>query len=238
MKILEAYDIFKHVRDEYQDPGIEDFEFARYFNMAQRMCLERDFEPNKKAQPPSGFEKDQYQTERWQNLISQQGFSSQFEGTFFDTDIEAGFPTTTINNEDGLIESRAVKYYHIASVARMNSSSQFRPVKWVPHNDWHEQITNECDPPDEDFPIYRYFMSGGGNKTFEMYPTGIATVEVMVVRYPTHVWLDLVTPANDIDPELTEQACYQVIFKALQLAGTSVREEDFYQLVSAEQERM
>lgn len=108
-------------------------------------------------------------------------------------------------------------------------------ARYVRHNDYLSQVTNSYKKPTEKYPIHRIF---NGYTKFD--PSGEANVAMTVLVKPLSPTLDDPTNSsvrglNAVDIELPEEVTNELVYLALRQAGVSVREIDFYQMVSGEE---
>lgn len=102
-----------------------------------------------------------------------------------------------------------------------------RPVKFVRHNDIWEFKQNYFKNPSSLSPKW---TEDGINYT--IYPTySGAKIYFTVLKYPTPIVVDSVTPANNVNSDLPDHTHDRVVALALEYAGVSSRDEALAQLL-------
>lgn len=145
------------------------------------------------------------------------------EGKLFTTEIQSAL--------DGR------EYDYLLSASRASSvecGGEQRKSRFVRHNDWLSQKDNTYKKPTEKYPTHRIF-----NKYLQFNPVGEASIELVVLKKHLEVTLDDSSNTgargtNAVDIELSDSQANRIIFLALREAGVSIREREFYDMVTNE----
>jgi len=108
----------------------------------------------------------------------------------------------------------------------------YRKSRFVRHNDFSAHSNNAFKEGTEKYPFHRYLDS-----YLKLTPRKVSDNYITLVRYPLSVTLDDPNDTgnpglNAVNSELPDKAHNEIVYLALQAAGISIREGDFYQLVT------
>lgn len=219
MTIEEVYQYYIHVLGKYQTAGVEGEEFSKLFNLAQLSVLkDQTYNHNKGKEGVSqmyGWEMTQYMNEKWYTLI---------HVVEAKTDNKGKLPFTEILKSDEL-KGRSI--YHFDGIL-VGSDENY--ARWCRLNDLGTTLKNFFKKPSLKNPIYL-----GYNTFIQVRPKEEHDVVCTFMVYPRNVNYDQDDPSNNIDPELTDSAIVDVIFRVLQLQGINIREQQFYEMTNMEQ---
>jgi len=244
MTIRETYDIFSNLWDKYRDEGVTPAEFSRHINTAQVLVLKDHWyspmDPTRTSEdhnPKRAFENTIYDVMSWKKLLvpypDLTGLgvlpTSSSDGQIGFGLLQFAFPLDTIRDEGGIIQTRRPEVFTIVNVARW-SLSAFVSCQWMRHNEYRKYLFNSLYGPTDAAPwivVYDTYM--------QFYPLDAREVEITLCRMPLHVWYDPNNAADEVNPELPDAVMYDVILRALTLAGINMKDDDLYKM-SQEQE--
>lgn len=246
MTARETYDIFISLIDDYEDESVTFAEFSRHINTAMVSVMKDHFyNPNDRSkrneyhEPRKGFENTQYDIESWRNLVMQipsesnEVLQTDNRGRLAHSNILGYFPEDVIRDEAGLItdpmERNKPEIFHFNSISRWDGS-KYCSVKWKRHNEIEAIEKNPHQRPTDRFPVCVYFKN-----YIQFYPIGSRAIRLSVTRMPLHFWYDEEDFTATQDPELTDFLMYDVIYRAVTLAGKQIREDRFSQLIQQEE---
>jgi hypothetical protein len=227
MTIAQIHTAFSLIADKYgSDAALEPTEIDNYLNQAQ-ILLVRSYinnqygkdDPNYNIQPihkqqAMAIEDSVISALNLSVLHSNVSLSSTSLGVIQLSDIEATFPADTVQGGQPAIE------YIQKSATR---DGEF--ARWRSNNDIARQQQNSFKVATAEKPRWTFV----GN-TIVGLPTGVATWTFDVWRTP--LWCSL---SDGVDLEFTGDTVNTIIFRGLQLAGISIRDADFWQIMNQEQ---
>jgi len=220
---------FQIILDKVGSPYLTDTERSSLYNMAQLSVLDdyvynrkNKLKKNKDAEPPYGYENTNLNVEAVSVLIVELSgvLTSDANGKIQKADID-----TQINVASG----KNTGLYHVANMARQSTDTNYYVSRFVRLNDLYPHLANSFKAPTESNPSYTEYDS-----YYVSYPLAAVSVNTTVLRYPEEILVDDTTPANNVDPEFSDKVTNEIILRALQLAGVSIREAEFYGMVNAE----
>lgn len=221
---------FNIILDKVGQPAFKDTERTRFFNIAQLSMLD-EYSKNHMAKqtidslPNYGTEDDTFMSEALQPFVPE--LTETSSGITIKTDADGRVTYADINTSVAFHTGQAVNFYHIDTVHRKDTT--FEECDYVRRNDLQERKDNEFKEPTAAFPIYTYY-----DTYLLVHPIGVEDVKLSVIRYPVEILIDDATPGNNVDPEWPDKVTNELIFRALNLAGVSIREGEFYQMMERE----
>ena len=222
MTIKEAKDIFDQVTDVFADEGIDTHEFCRHMNTAMVAVLSNKsfnsfIKQDAAAEPSYALEQQSFDSQHLQPLYKQLNITpvSGIPITF--DAIRASFPDDVIRNFLGIIETKKPEIYQLLAIETQDGL----PLYFARHNDVATLRRNSFSKPRPEHPHIQLVNNG-----YSIEPA--VPVRVKVYRMPRHVWLG---DGADVDPELGDKVMYDVIMRAVVLAGVQIREYDLVNTV-------
>lgn len=233
---IELRNIWDSIMDVTGGFDAEEDEFYRHINTAMVLLLkERTYARRKKRSsaedPPFGFENTQYDSEAFQPLICDFTMDckpllfSDKKGRISFDEIRDAFPDDKIYDSEGLIETKKPEIFHINNLRRFGEKG-LCPVKWRRHNEESLLTKDPFIKATDKYPSVVYYKD-----YLKVYPKGKAVFEASVMRMPRHV-------SKYQDPELPDAMMYEVIIKALALAGIQYRESDLFQYANLAEQNL
>ena len=204
MTTLEIYQTFLQIMvDKYGDPSIEANEFTNTFNQCALAELKDDFNNrqnrNANSEPMYGMEMSQTDLDKWYTLVYPITLANH-SGTITVAEIE-----TAIGGQ----------MFHTSTLLRNQ-----KYARYVRHNSYGRHIENEFLKPTDEQPTWRGF-----NNKIDVQPPNNANFELTVWKYPRKIVLDETDPANNINPDLTDNAINSIIVRMTSMFGTKIREQ-------------
>lgn len=241
MVAREVAEIFRTTYDRYgSEEGITDYEMSRVINEATLLTMKYHFQPQRfqhpkgiNGQPMMGFENTKYESEDFQPLICDDiEVTSNSDGVITDSQLSTAFPADKVYLEDGsVISDNKTDIFHYLNVCRW-SGSVYEECRYVRHHEKKRQADNAFLGPVDDCPTYSFIKEG-----VKMRPGGSRNAQVTFVRYPVHFWY-LPEQGIEVDPELPGSIMMDIIFRAVQLAGMGVRDNEVYQFAESERSQI
>lgn len=224
MTAIELYRQWSEILDKYESPYFTDQEFNDFANKSQlEVVTDIFYDRYEKMSNP--YRKDAHLGEPkygWEN--------TQIEG--YDL-APLTNPVTLIADANGQIDYSDIDaaisgtLYHIGQVGvSYDSGATYVKPRWVRHNDYEALQENYYKRSSATKPVVRYF-----NDYIEVEPGGSPTVRMTVLRYPTDIVYDGDTPANNVDPELSDRVMNMVVHRMLRNAGIGIRDTELYRNV-------
>lgn len=225
MTIQEVYKRFVNTLiDKFGDASIEDFEFSELFNRSALAVLSDQFNNRNKRSEGAilayAFEMSQTDLHKWHTLIKE---------IQVDTDADGKVPYSDIETALG----RGSMLFHINTpLVYAEALEQYRKARYVRHNDYAQIIDNTFLKPTIKNPIWRGFDS-----YIQINPIGVRTCKFTATKYPKKVLLDLATPSNNVDPDLTDVAINDVLVRMEQYFAIKIREVQLNEAASAQENK-
>jgi len=135
---------------------------------------------------------------------------------------------------EAALGNRKVFRYLTVEAKDLDECDNYTKSRFVRHNDWISNQLNQFKKATDMFPTHRYF-----NGRLQVDPKEARAMRLTVVLQPLPVTLDDPTDSgvrgpNAIDAEFDQSALNEIVYLSLSMAGVSIREGDFYQLVERE----
>lgn len=225
MDIIEMHKYFNQLIDKLGSPYFKEEEIDRFINRAQLSILDdyiynRHNKRSKDEEPPYGFENTSLISEAVSPFIS--------EITSISTDANGQFLIAAVNVALG-----GIVMYHLSNLSRKSSTDNlYYSCQFVRHNDYFRLIKNVFKVPSETHPIHRKF-----DAYIQVNPVGVANLEMTAIKHPLDVNNDIVQPLNNVSSQFPEKVHNEIVIRAVQQAGYSTREFDFYQVATAEKQK-
>lgn len=221
MDIQGMHQLFNQILDKVGSPYFTDSEVDTFLNSSQLSIL-NDRIYNRKLKdkrlqvmvehtnPMYAYENVSYSSEgivslekKLENLVT----GADGEVTYADMESAAG--------------DRDI--YHISSIDRKNEAGAWRYIKYRRKNDNSRLNDNSLKRSTDKFPTLQYY-----DDRIEIEPVAQGTeIRASVIIYP--IEMDL---AGGVDCELSEKTHNEIVFKALELAGVSARDQELYATVN------
>jgi hypothetical protein len=201
-----AVDIFAILQDKYGSPDLDPDEVVHLLNMATYEWLNRLVPSNLGG--AVNFELDSNTLANIKPLIYSITGTMNGSGVLTNAVITAALVTAGA-------EATAT-WYRIGNVG-ITVSSKTYPAKFVRHNDYLAFVRNYFKRGKATKPIYTIRQDGLKFDPID----AVSSLSLVVVKHPK--LLSLVGPVN---PELDDQAMYNIIMIALKFAGVSTRDEE------------
>lgn len=146
------------------------------------------------------------------------------------TDVQGRLTDAVTNTA---LNGRDIMYVLNAALST-DCGDNYVKARFMRHNDYFAQYNNSFKKPDYTYPIYRVF-----NGYTKFNPEGVNNVYMTVLIEPNLPSLDDPTNtglpgASHIDVEISQNLFNELVYLALTEAGVSIREGDFYGMVSQE----
>jgi hypothetical protein len=217
MTILEAKDIFDQLVDVFADEGVADHEFSRHFNTAQMQVMSgRTFNAFIKTgpaeEPSYALEQQPFDAQQLHPLYVT-ALITPVSGFLDNTVIRSTFPDEVIRNREGIIETRKPLIYHMLAI----ETEDGLPLYEARHNDIARLRRNRLSAPRAIAPMVTVVAGG-----YQIEPS--VTVRYKLYRQPVHVWYDEADESTWVNPELGDKIVYDIIMRAVLLAGVQIRD--------------
>jgi hypothetical protein len=215
--------------DNFTRAAKTDYEISCLLNQAQFYLLKERVAPLRHSPANS----NQPHFDSFHNLIE------SYKGRIITTDqdgclahevLQNDFPQDKVYDDCGnLIDSKKPDVLHIQYIKRQGERGM-RKTKWVSHNEYPMWCDNCFLEPTDEHPIWLSYEN-----YIAMKPGGARNLELAVIRNPVHMWK---VEGRIVHPELNDHLMYQVIMKALELAGIESRDSQLFQMAQNEEARI
>lgn len=223
MTSVELYRDWQILLDKYESPYFTDEEFNALANKGQlEVVTDIFYDRFEKLSNP--YRKDAHLGEPrygWEN--------TQVEGydlaplTIPVTKTATGGQLTYADIEADLSGN---KLYHVGQVGVSYDGTTFERARWVRHNDYESLQDNYFKRASQAKPIVRFY-----DTYMQVEPAADVTVRTAVLRYPTDIVYDGDTPANNVDPELSDRVMQMVLHRMLRNSSIGIRDIELYRNV-------
>lgn len=216
-----AIDIYKwwlEIIDKAGDPSWEDFEWSAQFNMACVSVIKDEYHNlhnrGDNAKIPYAFENTSIDLVKWHPQIKPINIITSNVGIVMWDNLEIA------------VGGREI--FHINSIELKDGEY----VRYRRHNDNAKLRQNIFKKPLLTRPTWI-----GYSDYIQIEPKQVHELNISVFVYPIEINIDFQDSANNIDTDLTKSAIMSVLFRMAQLNGIKIREQQLYELSSAQEQK-
>lgn len=204
MTITEWEFWFDLISDKVGSPYFNDTEKEAFFNRAITQYINDFFKPYKQD---VNAEKSSIDQNKLRTIIESVNVTSDANGLI------------TYDNINTLLSTELSYVLNIEHGKKdCNGNYSYKRSRFVRHNDILKWEENEFLEPTDSKPKHNYFSGG-----VQLYPETPRRANITLVRKPLEVSI-----GGGIDCELPDITHVDILYKALSLAGISIREDELY----------
>jgi len=229
MTIQEMHTLFDLVIDKTGSPYFTSDEKDEYLQRAEVTYVNGFFNPT--GQSKRNAEATSIDEELLNPLMSEVFVQNPSTGKLTFASINAAI---TSGSQELMYILGVSRNFNLDSCGDSDETT-YRKSRFVRHNNFSAHTDNSFKEGTEKYPFHRYF-----DTYLKLTPRKVADTYISLLRYPLDVTLDDPNDTgqagpNAVNSELPDKAHNEIVYLALQAAGISIREGEFFQMVTMEE---